>query len=137
MASKCALIFYYLYAEIALELFLMALWITSFAGIASYIQQMSLIVGFIKSYADGNWGNTNAAGQAANSQTSYYYCIAISILGAIIFVFALANFLFLVAFAVHKANGRVARSIRDVEPMQEVEPGYVQAGNRTLIQPRE
>lgn len=87
VAPVTALIFYHHRAEIVLELFLIAFWICSFAGMASYVQQMTLIVGFMTSYASEaspyDSGGQNIIDQAAKSQRSYHYCIAISVLGAI------------------------------------------------------
>jgi hypothetical protein len=112
---KIALIFYHLRAEIVLELFLMSFWITSFAGMASYVQQMSLIIGLLTQFAGGMLADQSAIDQAANSQRSYNMCIAIAILGAIVFVITLFSFTCLIAFAVHDAKGRVSRRTADPE----------------------
>jgi hypothetical protein len=88
VAPQKALLFYHVYGEIVLELFLSIFWITSFAGMASYVQQMALLVGFMTSYAsnqspDDSQGQ-NIVEEAANSQRSYNLCIAIAVLGAVL-----------------------------------------------------
>jgi hypothetical protein len=88
VAPRKALLFYYVYGEIVLELFLIVFWISSFAGMASYVQQMSLLIGFMTAYASGQLPDESQGqsiiDEAANSKRSYNYCIAISVLGALV-----------------------------------------------------
>ena len=79
VAPRKAVPFYNQHAEIVLELILIVLWGASFAGMASYVSQMSVLVGLVT-------GESELLGSPALStktKTSENCCIVIAILGAV------------------------------------------------------
>jgi len=70
--------------EAALAVF----WITSFAGMASYVQMIAFFVGVLNdySYTDtfGSQQGQDIPDVAKTSQTSFNCCIAIAVSGAIL-----------------------------------------------------
>jgi hypothetical protein len=74
------------YGEILFEAGLAVFWITSFAGMASYVQETSFLVGILNDYADTTspYNDQSVPDLAKTSQTSYNCCIAITIIGAIL-----------------------------------------------------
>lgn len=92
VAPRKARIFYHVYGEIVLELFLIVFWVTSFAGMGSYVSENSLFVGIIAKFGEGARGfNDKAADLASNTNRSQNCSIAIAILGA--FVLCVIEFL--------------------------------------------
>jgi hypothetical protein len=84
------MLFYHIYGEIVLELFLIVFWMVSFAGMASYVEEISGIVSVITDFlASGTNLYTYSQEQsfrdmAKSSQASEDCCTAIAILGAVI-----------------------------------------------------
>jgi len=112
VAPRKAMLFYHIYGEIVLELFLIVFWMVSFAGMASYVEEISGIVRAITDFlASGRNLYTYSQEQsfrdmAKNSQASEDCCTAIAILGAVIFILALSNFMTLIAYVVQAADKR-------------------------------
>lgn len=82
-----AALFYNVYGEIILEFLLSAFWITSFAGLAGYVVQMSAPVSDLNSYVSPSgpdYGDPNVTNLAAHSTQAQDVCIAIVVLGAIV-----------------------------------------------------
>ncbi|KAI9854446.1 MAG: hypothetical protein M1813_001240 [Trichoglossum hirsutum] len=100
-----ATIFYHVYGEIALELFLVILWVASFAGIGSYVSQTRILTHLLVS-------DSMDKGVAKNTKRSEIECGVIAISGAIVFAFALANSMTLIAFVVQNEHER-ARTAAD------------------------
>jgi hypothetical protein len=83
--------FYHIYGEIVLELFLIAFWMVSFACMASYVQEISMIDSMVVNYEAptglptyGNPPAQSGADLASNTRTSENCCRAIAVLGAMI-----------------------------------------------------
>ena len=79
VAPKKAELFYHVYGEIVLELFLIIFWVTSFAGMASYVSQVSPLNDILRT-------DTSAEinGLTSKSKASEICCKVIAILGALI-----------------------------------------------------
>jgi hypothetical protein len=75
------MLFYHIYGEIALELFLIVFWMVSFAGMASYVQETSLLDSAVINFGS-TWGSQDNLAQ--DTRTSENICIAIAILGALV-----------------------------------------------------
>lgn len=74
-----ASIFYKLEAELVLELFLVVLWVAAFAGMASYVSEMSVFISILE-------GSESAFGPdpvVTNSKHSQSACVAIVIFGSV------------------------------------------------------
>jgi hypothetical protein len=95
VAPRKAVIFYHVYGEIALELLLIILWVTSFAGMASYVSQISPLVSVLTDYVNGFAGNPDyLMPQNAATAASKSSCVAIVVLGAVmLYVIHLLYFL--------------------------------------------
>jgi hypothetical protein len=75
-----AKIFYKVQGEIVLELSLVVLWAASFAGMASYVSEMSVLTSTLAGF-DSNYGLNDDV--LTKTQTSQSACIAIAILGSV------------------------------------------------------
>jgi len=94
VAPRKAALFYHVYGEIALELLLIVLWITSFAGMASYVSQISPLVNILTDFTSSSDGLPSDNPVAANTKRSEDSCVAIVILGALmLYVIHLLYFL--------------------------------------------
>jgi hypothetical protein len=96
VAPRKAVLFYHVNGETVLELLLIALWLTSFAGMASYVSQISPLVNTLTDYTSGQQSDSQDPDTvaAANSKSSEDSCVAIVILGAVmLYVIHLLYFL--------------------------------------------
>jgi len=88
LAPPCATLFYHVYGEIVLELFLIVFWMVSFAGMASYVEEISVTDSIVENYEENSNPDLvsyqGTGDLAANTQTSQNCCTAIAVLGALI-----------------------------------------------------
>ena len=76
------MLFYHIYGEIVLELFLIVFWMTSFAGMASYVSEIHGISDVVSQVAKDIYGLYGDLG--TNTRASENCCIVIAVLGAMI-----------------------------------------------------
>jgi hypothetical protein len=74
VALRKARIFYHIYGEIVLELFLIVFWVTSFSGMGSYVSETSELINLV----------SDDPSLASRISTTHKCSIAIAILGALV-----------------------------------------------------
>jgi hypothetical protein len=89
--------FYHVYAELIAEFFLVVFWLASFALAATYAQELSTVFRYFLSGSDLI---------GSGIQNSINGSIAIAVLGAVVFLLALANLVFLTAYIVQRWRAR-------------------------------
>lgn len=124
--QRVADIFWDLYGVLVLELMVAIFWVASFAGMASYVGEMSFPVSIVSAFAaEFSAGGDSTNGVAGNTVDLLNHCVAIAVLGALIFGLALSNILIIIAYVVRDArvdrrksreSGTVVRENHDILP---------------------
>jgi len=129
--QHCATIFWDLYGVLVLELMVAVFWVASFAGMASYVGEMSFPMSIVSAFAHTPLGGGGASGVAGNTRDVLNQCIVVAVLGALIFVLALSNILVIIAYVVQnarldgKAKGEEMRENLEILPPGVINSSFI------------